>query len=70
MLIAAINSYTLTRRHSNFWVGLYGHTWIVNWYSCWQLVEQLMSLSLYKLSYYQRGLQAMSLIQSAHKLAF
>ena len=44
--------------------------WIVNWHSCWQLVEQLMSLSLHKLSYYQRGLKAMSLIQSAHNLAF
>ena len=58
-------SKTFTKRHSNFWVGLYGHAWIVNWHSCWQLVEQLMSLSLQKLKYYQRGLKAMSLIQSA-----
>jgi hypothetical protein len=63
-------SKTLTRRHSNFWVGLYGHAWIINWDSCWQLVEQLMSLSLHKLSYYQRGLRAMSLIQSAQDLVF
>lgn len=60
-------SQTKTLRHSNFWVGLYGYSWIINWHGCWQLVEQLMSRSLHKLSYYQRGLKAMSLIQSSHE---
>ena len=56
---------TVSRRHSNFWVGLYGQSWIINWDYCWQLVEQLMSWCPQKLPAYQRGLKAMSLIQVA-----
>ena len=54
----------IIKRHSNFWVGLYGQSWILPWEYCEQLVTQLMSLSPHKFPLYQRGLRAMSLIQS------
>ena len=57
-------SRTHSRRHSNFWLGLYGKNWIINWHACWQLVEKLMSYCPQKLPAYQRGLKAMLLIQS------
>jgi hypothetical protein len=53
------------QRHSNFWVGLYGQMWLIGWEFCRVLVEQLMNISRNKLPFYQRGIQAMSLIQMA-----
>jgi hypothetical protein len=55
----------LEQRHSNFWVGLYGQMWLIGWEFCRVLVEQLMNISRNKLPFYQRGIQAMSLIQLA-----
>lgn len=52
------------RRHSNFWVGLYGESWIISWDYCWQEVNQFMALNRNKLKFYCRGLKAMSLILS------
>lgn len=54
----------LTRRHSTFWVGLYGQLWVSGWDFCQELVEQLMRLNLNKLPFYQRGLRAKRLILS------
>lgn len=51
------------KRHSNFWVGLYGQSWIITLEYCEHLVTQLMSLSPCKLTHYQRGLRAISLIE-------
>ncbi len=53
-----------TRRHSNFWVGLYGGLWVETWEFCQQLVEQLIRLTPRKLPFYQQGLRAKTLIQS------
>ncbi len=53
-----------TRRHSNFWVGLYGGLWVETLEFCQQLVEQLMRLTPRKLPFYQQGLRAKTLIQS------
>ncbi len=53
------------RRHSNFWVGLYGQMWIPGLEFCWGEIQQLMALSPSHLPYYQQGLRAMSLIQKA-----
>lgn len=52
-----------SQRHSNFWVGLYGQMWLIGWEFCQVLVEQLMNISRNKLPFYQRGIQAMFLIQ-------
>ena len=53
-----------TRRHSNFWVGLYGGLWVETYEFCQQLVEQLMRLTPNKLPFYQQGLRAKMLIQA------
>lgn len=52
----------LTRRHSSFYVGLYGQDWVGFMDDCWRLVEELMQLNPNKLEYYLRGMKAMKLI--------
>ena len=53
------------KRHSNFWIGLYGFNWIVAWHFGQAWVEELVSSIRNKQAYYQRGLKAMKLIQQA-----
>ena len=53
------------KRHSNFWIGLYGFNWIVAWHGCQAWIEELVSSIRNKQIYYQRGLRAMELIQQA-----
>ena len=50
-------------RHSYFWTGLYGTTWILSMDICWGWVEKLMLTALNKLPFYQKGLIAMKRIQ-------
>lgn len=52
------------RRHSSFYIGLYGQTWVNFVEPCQDLVTDLMKLSRNKRKYYQRGLRAMELILS------
>ncbi|RCJ36259.1 transposase, partial [Nostoc minutum NIES-26] len=54
-----------SKRHSNFWIGLYGQNWIVAWNECQAWVEELVSSIRNKQSFYLRGLRAMKLIQQA-----
>lgn len=51
-------------RHSYFWTGLYGTTWILSMDICWGWVEKLMLTALNKLPFYQKGLRAIKQIQS------
>ena len=53
------------RRHSNFWVGLYGHNWIVAFHECEEWIEELVTSVRNKRTFYQRGLKALTLIQQA-----
>jgi hypothetical protein len=53
------------KRHSNFWIGLYGFNWIVAWNECQEWIEELVSSIPNKQTYYQRGLKAMAFIQQA-----
>jgi hypothetical protein len=53
------------RRHSNFWIGLYGSLWINAWDFCSDFVNIMIMNNPQKLSNYQRGLNAMSLIEFA-----
>lgn len=53
------------RRHSSFYIGLYGQTWVNFMESCWSLITELMRLSLNKLEYYLKGQRAMKHILSA-----
>ena len=52
------------RRHSSFYIGLYGQTWVNFLELCQDLVTDLMKFSRNKRKYYQRGLRAMKLILS------
>lgn len=51
------------RRHSNFWVGLYGLLWVITYEYCCHWVEKLMTINPQKLSNYQKGLKARFLLQ-------
>lgn len=51
-------------RHSYFWTGLYGTTWILSMDICWRWVENLMRTAINKLPFYLNGLKAMKRIQS------
>jgi hypothetical protein len=52
-------------RHSHFWIGLYGSLWI-NSLDLWaSLATKLMVLKPQKRAFFRRGLNAISLIQSA-----
>lgn len=53
------------RRHSSFYIGLYGQTWVNYRGYCAASVEDLMKLNRNKWKYYQKGLRAMELILSA-----
>jgi len=53
------------RRHSSFYIGLYGQTWVNFKDNCWELVRELLRLAPNKNKYYQRGQRAMRLILSA-----
>jgi hypothetical protein len=52
------------RRHSTFYIGLYGQNWVNFMEPCTELVTELMKLNRNKQKYYQRGLNAMKLIMS------
>ena len=53
------------KRHSNFWIGLYGSLWVNNFSMCNYWVKQLIRLTPNKLPFYQRGLHAQKLILSS-----
>lgn len=53
------------RRHSAFWIGLYGQLWVGAMEFWADLADEFMRLKPNKLPYFQKGLRAMSLIQSA-----
>lgn len=53
------------RRHSSFYIGLYGQTWVNFMEPCMELVTELMKLNRNKHKYYQRGVRAMKLVMTA-----
>ncbi len=55
----------IVRRHSSFYIGLYGHNWVNFIENSYDLVTELLRLSPNKRKYYQRGERAMRLILSA-----
>ncbi|MBF2065974.1 MAG: IS4 family transposase [Calothrix sp. C42_A2020_038] len=64
--IARVKEYGRSeRRHSSFYIGLYGQTWVNFKDTCMELVAELMRLNPSKLDYYRQGLRAMKLIESA-----
>src|SRR4028119_22602 len=51
------------RRHSKFWIGLYGENWLIANDCCWEWITSMMSLVRNKQSFYRRGLRARKLIE-------
>jgi hypothetical protein len=49
------------RRHSSFWIGLYGQSWVVGMEFCQEIIVDLMRIRRNKLAFFHRGLRAMSL---------
>jgi hypothetical protein len=54
----------MTRRHSNFWIGLYGQMWIAALEYCSDWIRNLMIIRPNKRIFFQKGLRAMALIQA------
>lgn len=52
------------RRHSSFWIGLYGQSWVIGMEFCQDSITELMRIRRNKLPFFQRGLRAMSFILS------
>ena len=52
------------RRHSNFWIGLYGQCWVFGMEFCQDIVDELMRIRRNKLPFFQRGMRARSFILS------
>jgi len=52
------------RRHSSFWIGLYGQCWVFGMDFFQDIVDELMRIRLHKLPFFQRGLRAISFILS------
>jgi hypothetical protein len=52
------------RRHSSFWIGLYGQSWVIGMEFCQDVISELMRIRRNKLPFFQRGLRAMSFILS------
>ncbi|MHC5854971.1 IS4 family transposase [Nostoc sp.] len=55
----------IVRRHSSFYIGLYGDNWVNFMENSYELVTELLTLSPNKRKYYQQGERAMRLILSA-----
>lgn len=53
------------KRHSNFWIGLYGSLWVETFQMCHDWVYQLITLTPNKLPFYQQGMRAKILIRSS-----
>lgn len=53
------------KRHSNFWIGLYGQSWIGAFHECQIWVEELIGSIRNQQAFYRKGLRAMTLIQQS-----
>lgn len=63
--VARIKEYGRSeRRHSSFYIGLYGQTWVNFKAICMKLITELMRLNPNKRKYYQQGMRAMKLVES------
>jgi hypothetical protein len=60
-----IESRRSQRRHSSFWIGLYGQFWVVGMEFCHATIAELMKIRRNKRTFFHRGLRAMSLILSS-----
>jgi hypothetical protein len=60
-----IESRLSQRRHSSFWIGLYGQSWVLGMELCHTTIAELMKIRRNKRTFFHKGLRAMSLILSS-----
>lgn len=53
-----------SRRHSNFWLGLYGDLWVIGWEFLVDIIQDMININRHKLPFYKKGLRAMSMLQN------
>jgi len=53
-----------SRRHSNFWLGIYGDLWVIAWEFLMDIIQDMMNINRHKFPFYQKGLRAMSMLQN------
>ncbi len=53
-----------SRRHSNFWIGMYGDLWIIAWEFLVETIQNIININRHKLPSYQKGLRVMSILQN------
>lgn len=53
-----------SKRHSNFWIGIYGDLWIIAWEFLMDIIQDMMNIDRHKLPLYQKVLRAMSMLQN------
>ena len=53
-----------SRRHSNFWIGIYGDLWIIAWEFLGDIVQDFIKINRHKLPSYQKGLRAISILKN------
>ena len=51
------------KRHSNFWVGMYGYLWMLAGNYLFKIMENMMNLNPQKKPNYRKGLRAMSQLE-------
>ena len=52
------------KRHSSFWIGLYGLSWIISHEFCLEFVNKLIKHNRNKLNFYNQGRSALNIIKS------
>lgn len=57
-----------SRRHSNFWIGIYGDLWVIAWEFLIDIVQDMMKINRHKLANYQSGLRVMNSSQMFHNI--
>ncbi|WP_013334644.1 IS4 family transposase [Gloeothece verrucosa] len=54
------------KRHSDFWVGLYGDNWIFAVEFCFNFIQEIMIINRHKIFNYQKGMKAYSQISAIY----
>ena len=56
------------RRHSSFWIGLYGQCWVIGMEFVSEIVIELMRVRRNKLPFFQRGMQGKRILTGTQNM--
>ena len=57
-----------TKRHSDFWIGLYGEIWSNNYESYQDEIEKIMSINKNKMVFYYQGLKVKEKLEKVNQV--